>query len=60
LLRLWGFQRQKHEINSIKYVQEGIRNIKDLKVYGVEEKFFDYFDFEIKQFSKIDKSINLL
>ena len=60
LLRLWGFKRQKHEINSIKYVQEGIRNIKDLKIYGVEEKLFDYFDYEIKQFSKIDKNINLL
>ena len=59
-LKVWGFKRQKHEINSIKYVQEGIRNIKDLKIYGVESKFFDYFDYEIKQFSKIDKNINFL
>jgi len=59
-LKVWSFKKQNHQIASIKYVQEGIRNIKDLKVYGLEEKFFDYFNYELKNVAKIDENVNLL
>lgn len=59
-LKVWSFKKHNHQIASIKYVQEGIRNIKDLKVYGLEEKFFDYFNYELKNLAKIDENVNLL
>jgi len=59
-LKKWSFERQKHQVASIKYVQEGIKNIKDIKVYGIEEKFFNYFDYSLRENVKIQEYINVL
>jgi len=59
-LKKWSFERKKHQVASIKYVQEGIKNIKDIKVYGVEEKFFNYFDYALRENVKIQENINVL
>lgn len=59
-LKKWSFERHKHQVASIKYVQEGIKNIKDIKVYGIEEKFFNYFDYALRENSKIQENINVL
>jgi ABC-type bacteriocin/lantibiotic exporter with double-glycine peptidase domain len=60
LLNFWGLKRQKYQTAAIKYVQEGIKNIKDLKVYGVEENFFNYFDSQLSKKMKIEKYVTLL
>ena len=38
-LKKWGYQRQDHQENSIKYLQEGIRGIKELRIYNLEKNF---------------------
>lgn len=60
LLKKWSFERRKYQVSSIKYVQEGIKNIKDIKVYGVEEKFFNDFDYALSENVKIQQNINVL
>ncbi len=60
LLYKLGYQRQDHQISSIKYIQDGIRNIKDLKIYGIENKFYNYFFFEAKKYSEIEHNVNFL
>lgn len=60
LLKKWSFERQKHQVASIKYVQEGIKNIKDIKVYGIEEKFFNYFYYPLREYVKTQENITVL
>ena len=60
LLKKLGYQRQDHQISSIRYIQDGIRNIKDLKIYGIENKFYNYFFFEAKKYSEIEHNVNFL
>ena len=60
LLKKWSFERQKHQVASIKYVQEGIKNIKDIKVYGIEEKFFNYFNYALREYVKTQENITVL
>jgi ABC-type multidrug transport system fused ATPase/permease subunit len=36
-LKKWGYQRQDHQENSIKYLQEGMRGIKELRIYNLEK-----------------------
>ena len=59
-LKKLGYQRQDHQISSIKYIQDGIINIKDLKVYGIENKFYNYFFYEAKKYSEIEQNVNFL
>jgi ATP-binding cassette subfamily C protein len=59
-LKKLGYARQDHQISSIRYIQEGIKNIKDLKIYGIESKFYDYFLHEAKEYSRIEQNINFL
>lgn len=60
LLKKFSYQRQDHQIASIKYIQDGIRNIKDLKIYGIENKFYNYFFYEAKKYSEIEQNVNFL
>jgi ABC-type bacteriocin/lantibiotic exporter with double-glycine peptidase domain len=60
LLQKLGHQRQDHQISSIRYIQDGIRNIKDLKIYGIENKFYNYFFNEAKKYSEIEQNVNFL
>jgi ABC-type bacteriocin/lantibiotic exporter with double-glycine peptidase domain len=60
LLQKFGHQRQGHQISSIRYIQDGIRNIKDLKIYGIENKFYNYFFNEAKKYSEIEQNVNFL
>jgi ABC-type bacteriocin/lantibiotic exporter with double-glycine peptidase domain len=60
LLKKLGHQRQDHQISSIRYIQDGIRNIKDLKIYGIENKFYNYFFYEAKKYSEIEQNVNFL
>jgi ABC-type bacteriocin/lantibiotic exporter with double-glycine peptidase domain len=60
LLKVWSVKRQGHQIALIKYVQEGIKNIKDIKVNRIEEKFFNYFTNELRETAKINENINFL
>jgi hypothetical protein len=59
-LKKLGYQRQDHQISSIKYIQDVIKNIKDLKVYGIENKFYNYFFYEAKKYSEIEQNVNFL
>ena len=47
---LWGKQREFNEGNRVKIIQEGIGGIKDIKVLGREDSFFNsYFNYNYKQ-----------
>jgi ABC-type bacteriocin/lantibiotic exporter with double-glycine peptidase domain len=59
-LKKWGYQRQDHQENSIKYLQEGIRGIKELRIYNLEKNFLDYFKFHTKKYLKIEENINFI
>ena len=55
-----GSKRLVHQTLSIKHIQQGLRNIKDLKVLGKEKEFYDYFKFHIENCTKIDGKIFFL
>jgi len=53
----WGNDRQFYQTQIIKYVQQGLRNIKDLKILGKEIEFLNYFSKNNLQFSYIESKI---
>jgi ATP-binding cassette subfamily C protein len=53
-----SYEKQEHQISAIRCIQDGIRNIKDLKIYGLESKFYNYFLDESKKFAKIEQNVN--
>jgi ABC-type bacteriocin/lantibiotic exporter with double-glycine peptidase domain len=59
-LKKWGYQRQDHQENSIKYLQEGMRGIKELRIYNLEKNFLDYFKSHTKKYLKIEENINFI
>ena len=59
-LKKWGYERQDHQENSIKYLQEGIRGIKELRIYNLEKNFLDHFKFHTKKYLKIEENINFI
>jgi ABC-type bacteriocin/lantibiotic exporter with double-glycine peptidase domain len=59
-LKKWGYQRQNHQENSIKFLQEGMRGIKELRIYNLERNFLDYFKFHTKKYLKIEENINFI
>jgi ABC-type bacteriocin/lantibiotic exporter with double-glycine peptidase domain len=60
LLKKWGHQRQLYQLTSLRQLQEGIRNIKDLKIYNLENKFYKYFSSQIRLYSNVEKYVNFL
>ena len=60
LLKKFGYVRLEHQTSAIRYIQDGIRNIKDLKIYGIENKFYSYFRNESKKYSDIEQNVNFL
>jgi ABC-type multidrug transport system fused ATPase/permease subunit len=56
----WGYERQDHQENSIRYLQEGVRGIKELRIYNLENNFLEYFKFHAKKYSKIEENINFI
>lgn len=56
----WGYERQDHQENSIRCLQEGIRGIKELRIYNLEDNFLEYFKFHAKKYSKIEANINFI
>lgn len=46
--------KQNHQTRFIKYIQEGLRNIKYLKISGIENKFLNEFSFHINEYVKIE------
>jgi ABC-type bacteriocin/lantibiotic exporter with double-glycine peptidase domain len=59
-LKKWGYQRQYHQENSIKFLQEGMRGIKELRIYNLERNFLSYFKFHTKKYLKIEENINFI
>ena len=59
-LKIWLLKGLIHQTLSVKHIQQGIRNIKDLKILGKEEEFFDYFKFHIENYTKIEGKIFFL
>jgi ABC-type bacteriocin/lantibiotic exporter with double-glycine peptidase domain len=59
-LKKWGYQRQDHQENSIKYLQEGMRGIKELRIYNLEKNFLDHFKFHTKKYLQIEENINFI
>ena len=53
-------KRLVHQTLSVKHIQQGIRNIKDLKILGKEKEFFNYFKFHIENYTKIEGKIFFL
>lgn len=53
-LKNWSIKKQNHQTIFIKYIQEGLRNIKYLKIAGIENKFLNEFSFHINEYTKIE------
>ena len=53
----WGNDRQFYQTQIIKYVQQGLRNIKDLKILGKEIEFLNYFSKNNRKYSYIESKI---
>jgi len=59
-IKKWSYEKEYHHVESLRYIQEGIRNIKDIKIYGLEKKFINYYNSHIKIFSKIENKFIFL
>jgi len=59
-IKKWGEKRQFHQILGIQHIQQGLRNIKDVKILGKEMEFVKYFKFHINQFTDIEGNILFL
>jgi ABC-type bacteriocin/lantibiotic exporter with double-glycine peptidase domain len=57
-LKNWGYQRQYHQENSIRCLQEGMKGIKELRIYNLENNFLEYFKFHINKYLKVEENIN--
>jgi ABC-type multidrug transport system fused ATPase/permease subunit len=53
-LKIWSVTKQNHQTRFIKHIQEGLRNIKYLKISGIENKFLNEFSFHINEYVKIE------
>jgi len=60
LLKKFGHQRQSYQLTALRQLQEGIRNIKDLKIYNLESKFYKYFSSQVRLYSNIERYVNFL
>jgi ABC-type multidrug transport system fused ATPase/permease subunit len=54
-----SYQNHEHQISAIKCIQDGIRNIKDLKIYRLENKFHNCFLDKSKNFARLEHYHNL-
>jgi ABC-type multidrug transport system fused ATPase/permease subunit len=59
-LNKWSLLRQIYQTKIIKCIQEGIRNIKELKIFSKENEFINYFNFYSLEYSKIQSNVNFL
>ncbi len=59
-LEKWGQQRNFHQTLAIQHIQQGLRNIKDVKILGKEIEFAEYFRFHMNKFSKIEANLLFL
>jgi ABC-type multidrug transport system fused ATPase/permease subunit len=59
-LNKWSLLRQVYQTKIIKCIQEGIRNIKELKIFSKENEFINYFNFYSLEYSKIQSNVNFL
>ena len=60
LLKKLGHKRQLYQLTALRQLQEGIRNIKDLKIYNLENKFYKYFSSQVRLYSNIERYVNFL
>ena len=54
-LKNWGFKRQYHEGLKIKYFQQGIRGIKDIKLMGRENNTISHYSYHTQQSANMSK-----
>lgn len=59
-LNKWSILRQVYQTKVLKSIQEGIRNIKELKVFSKENEFINYFNHYSSQYSKIQSNVNFI
>jgi ABC-type multidrug transport system fused ATPase/permease subunit len=59
-LNKWSLLRQIYQTKVLKCIQEGIRNIKELKIFSKEDEFINYFNFYSLRYSKIQSNVNFL
>ncbi len=59
-LKNWGFKRQYHEGLKVKYFQQGIRGIKDIKLMGRENNTISHYSYHTQQSANMSKFNTLL
>jgi len=59
-IRQWGVNRQNADSEKIKYVQEAIKGVKEIRVYKSENLFLDNFYENCKRSCEMAKKINFL
>jgi len=56
----WSKERQLHEKMKIQHIQQGIGGIKEIKIFGNEKKFIEYYDKHNQRYAVIDKYFNVV
>lgn len=56
----WSKERQHHEKMKIQHIQQGIGGIKEIKIFGNEKKFVEYYDKHNQRYAIIDKYFNVV
>jgi len=51
----WGVKRRVHQQKRLKHTQEGFGNIKNIKIFDVQKKFFEIFAYHNEIYSKMIK-----
>ena len=53
LLSRWGAIRMKHNVQSLKNLQQGLGGVKDIKLLGREELFINQYEYNMSQRARI-------
>jgi ABC-type multidrug transport system fused ATPase/permease subunit len=59
-IRQWGEGRQFHEVQRLKWLQQGLGGVKDVKVFGREIEFVKEYSTHLNESAKIGRNLNLL
>lgn len=60
LLVKWGAIRMKHNVESLKNLQQGLSGVKDIKILGRENLFINEYEYNLRQRAKVGVSFGIV
>jgi ATP-binding cassette, subfamily B, bacterial PglK len=60
LLSKWGAIRMKHNVESLKNLQQGLSGVKDIKILGREKLFINEYEYNLTQRAKVGVSFGIV